>query len=73
MKLRMYRCTAQSMDTDEDTIVCYYEASSRDDAMSMFKTDEYRDRWLGMAELVPERQHRRGLTHKVNLDDCDED
>ena len=69
MQLSMYRCTATSMDTDEDTIIAYYEATSREDALKMFEEDEpLDDRWVGQAERLPALRGRRGLTHKVSFD-----
>ena len=75
-QLNMYRCTATSMDTDEDTVIAYYEAFSRVDALAMFDADtpESRgDRWIGQVERVPSREHKRGLTHKVDFDADEED
>ena len=68
MQLRMYRCTATAMDSD-DTIIAYYEAASRADALKMFEEDEpLTDRWVGQAEPMPTPRGRRGLTHKVDFD-----
>ena len=75
MQLKMYRCTATAMDSD-DTIVAYYEATSRADALAMFDEDEPRSRgprWIGQAEPVPALRGRRGLTHKVDFDAVEED
>ena len=74
--LHMYRCTATSMDSDEDTIIAYYEAFTRVDALAMFDADTPKskgDRWIGQAERVPAREYKRGLTHKVDFDAPEED
>ena len=70
-QLNMYRCTATSMDTDEDTIVAYYMAFSLQDALTMFDADTPEskgDRWIGQGEKVPTQEHAPG---KVTWDQED--